>query len=514
MPSEPPLEPGGARDAGGAPRGAPGAGSAFEPWEPAELPEPPALRVRGLAALIGPGLLMAGANIGGGEWLFGPLVTAQYGGAVLWLATLSILSQVFYNLAVMRYPLFCGETIFVGFLRCRPGPLFWVAVYLLLDLGNYLPYLAANAAVPIATLILGRLPTASPDDAALVKTLSYGVYGLAFVPLIFGGKVYDSLERVMLAKLVFVLGYLSVAVLFLVSWGTKGEILSGFLRVGEVPEGASWATLAAFAAYAGAGGLTNTAFSNYARDKGWGMGAAVGAIPSAVGGRTIQLSHSGKTFPLDAAGLRRWRGWMRHILRDQCLLWAPACLVGMALPSMLSYEFIRGVKGVEGNAAAAMTAEAVGARHGAVFWLLTLLCGFAVLFPTQISNLDSMSRRWTDVIWLGVRPLRRLEGNKVKLVYYGLLASYAVWGFVALNLTPNPLVLAVLTGVLMNFGMAFSALHVLYVNLRLLPPEVRPGWALRLGLVGSSVFYTGISAAILAQKWPEIRAVAARVLGL
>lgn len=45
---------------------------------------------------------MVGANIGGGEWLFGPLVTGQYGGKVLWLATLAIVLQVAYNLSVMR----------------------------------------------------------------------------------------------------------------------------------------------------------------------------------------------------------------------------------------------------------------------------------------------------------------------------------------------------------------------------------------------------------------------------
>ena len=42
-----------------------------------------------------------------------------------------------------------------------------------------------------------------------------------------------------------------------------------------------WFMLAAFTAIAGAGGLSNTMFSNYTREKGWGMGARVGAIPSA-----------------------------------------------------------------------------------------------------------------------------------------------------------------------------------------------------------------------------------------
>src|SRR5687767_12919794 len=99
--------------------------------------------------------------------------------------------------------------------------------------------------------------------------------------------------------------------------------------------------LAAFVAIAGAGGMTNTLFSNYARDKGWGMGLKVGAIPSAVGGKTIRLSHVGKVFPLNDETRPRWRGWMRFIIRDQVVIWMLCSVLGMALPCMLSMELIR-----------------------------------------------------------------------------------------------------------------------------------------------------------------------------
>ena len=47
--------------------------------------------------------------------------------------------------------------------------------------------------------------------------------------------------------------------------------------------GRSWrsrniAMLGAFAGYAGGGGLSNSTYSNFVRDKGWGMGSRVGAI--------------------------------------------------------------------------------------------------------------------------------------------------------------------------------------------------------------------------------------------
>ena len=73
---------------------APHPGSRAMPrWDLGELPQSPRLTLRSWALLFGPGLVAAGAAIGGGEWLAGPLTTARYGGAILWLATVSILSH-------------------------------------------------------------------------------------------------------------------------------------------------------------------------------------------------------------------------------------------------------------------------------------------------------------------------------------------------------------------------------------------------------------------------------------
>ena len=149
--------------------------------------------------MLGPGLVLAGTSIGTGEWLFGPAVTAQYGGTLLWLASLSIVLQVFCNLMMMRYAIYSGEGIIVGGLRTPPGPLTWVACYAILDLAAIWPFNASNAAVPLAAAWLGRLP--SGDDMPLVKGLGYVLFILAFVPLIFGGTVYRMLEKIMTIKL-------------------------------------------------------------------------------------------------------------------------------------------------------------------------------------------------------------------------------------------------------------------------------------------------------------------------
>jgi hypothetical protein len=94
-------------------------------------------------------------------------------------------------------------------------------------------------------------------------------------------------------------------------------------------------------------------------------------------------------------------------------------------------------------------------------------------------------------------------GGRVKLLYYTIMVVYAGWGLLALRLTPNPLFLAIATAVLMNFGLAFSSLHTLWVNSTLLPPELRPPLWVRLGLVVCAVYYGGISAIALHQHWPR-----------
>jgi Mn2+/Fe2+ NRAMP family transporter len=71
-------------------------------WETGTLPDAPRITLRSWALLLGPGLVAAGGAIGGGEWLAGPLTTARYGGAILWLATVSIITQLFYNLEICR----------------------------------------------------------------------------------------------------------------------------------------------------------------------------------------------------------------------------------------------------------------------------------------------------------------------------------------------------------------------------------------------------------------------------
>jgi hypothetical protein len=276
--------------------------------------------------------------------------------------------------------------------------------------------------------------------------------------------------------------------------GVETSNLFGYLfKTGHFPP-LDWALLAAFASIAGAGGLSNALLSNYVRDKGWGMGAHVGAIPSAVGGHSITLSHVGKVFRLTRENMERWRGWVRHVTRDQFGIWMIGSFVGMALPCMISLQFIRNAP-VVGDRVAAMTAAAIAEQFPAIdqlLWFLTLLCGFLVLAPGQVFAADCIARRWTDVLWVTSRRAQRMGGNQVKYIYYGILIVYLLWGLFALSAF-DPLQIAKLGAGLGNIALGFTALHTLYINRTLLPRELRPHPLAQFMLLIGGMFFMSLS---------------------
>ncbi len=152
--------------------------SSIPPWTTADLPEPVPLRWKNWMSFVGPGIVMMGIQIGGGEWLLGPETTARYGGGLMWIATIAIIVQVFYNMECGRYALYCGEPVFTGFMRMRPGVRFWMGVMLLLNASALIPALSTNGAAILASLWLGHPPQQS--DQALVSGLAFAcLFGVA-----------------------------------------------------------------------------------------------------------------------------------------------------------------------------------------------------------------------------------------------------------------------------------------------------------------------------------------------
>lgn len=512
------------------------------PWEETELPEPAPLSWRNWASFIGPGIVMMGIQIGGGEWLLGPTVTRQYGGGLMWIATIAIIVQVFYNIECGRYALYCGEPVFTGFMRCKPFPGFWVGLMLLLNVAALVPGLSTHGAAMIAGLILDRPPTA--DDRGLVTWLSYACLAGVALPVLLGGKIYNLLQNVMTVKVIVVLGFCLLLGVTCVHWTNWRNVFSGFVEFGNVPvadangkEGlvnafsyyhthgqwpvvstASLVALGAFAGYAGGGGLANSTYSNFVRDKGWGMGSRVGAIASALGGRQIALSHAGKVFPITAENLERWKGWWRYILTDQVLVWAPGCFMGMALPALLSMQFAGSATiDKEQMAIAQSLVTADGLRHhgfapalAKVLWIAAIFTGLMVMLPSQMSILDDFSRRWTDTIWTANQHVRtKMAPNQIKWVYFSILATYCLWSLVCAYFFSNaPRLMTDFIANTNNIAIGLTSFQLLYINHTLIPKPLRPKWYQSTGVFACGVFYVGLSGLVFWYKiWPMIAAI-------
>jgi Mn2+/Fe2+ NRAMP family transporter len=147
-------------------------GGCLPDWEVADLPAPPPYRFgRAFRNVLGPGVIALGGSIGSGEWLLGPAITAQYGGRLLWIATIAILLQVLINTEAIRYTLYTGEPVFSGFMRCKPGSRFWAFFYMGVDFFGVWPGWAATAATALAAVWLGYMPQEA--DQNTVRVLAY-----------------------------------------------------------------------------------------------------------------------------------------------------------------------------------------------------------------------------------------------------------------------------------------------------------------------------------------------------
>jgi len=630
-------------------------------WGVADLPEPKRLGLKGLVGFIGPGIVMCGIQIGGGEWLLGPEITAKYGGSLMWIATIAIIGQMFYNIECGRYALYTGEPIFTGFMRNKPGPTFWIGCFVLLSIGAFIPALSTTASAVVVALFIGEVPN-STDYHIWMIVLSYAFLAIVTLPILVGGKVYNTLEKIMTAKVVIVLGFCLIVGLCFVSKSNWGRVFSGFLEFGmlpvEAPEdvnlngvfdgdesdfdrdgnpdviepqfsiqqafafhsnpagevdypqalkqagissdeifmvGGRQATvmdssdnavvvsvattislqigdararayplvlstraqdmsfvdidgdgkrdghnvsnvftapdvtlpimtlagisvIGAFAGYAGGGGLSNSTYSNFVRDKGWGMGSMVGAIPSAVGGRNVTLSHIGKVFPLTPENLRRWKAWWKYILTDQCLVWGPGCVMGMALPGLLSLEFAEYSEFYTdpaglGWAQALITAdgmrnasEILGPNWPNILWIMTCLVGLVVLLPSQMSILDDVCRRWTDVIWSGISSVReKMESNEVGKLYYRIMAMYVTWQFIICTfflIFADARSMVIVVANANNIALGTTALLIIYTNRRYLPKALQPRWYNIAGVALCAFFYLALAILVISNT-PE-----------
>jgi hypothetical protein len=473
---------------------APEARSGLDPWTRAELPLPPTPRGLQWVGVVGPGVIVLGAAIGSGEFLLGPAVFVRYGLSLLWVTSVAVFLQTVFNTELMRYTVATGEPAFTGFMRTAPSSTAWAWFYsVLYFLQIGWPAFAANAAGAI--FFLGARRLAGAADRETVYWIGVATFLACVSVLLVGRRIERTLELLNWVLVACILGsFLVLATIFVPpgTWLAGAAGLVGFDTAtggfALLPAGADYVLLAALVAYSGQGGVGNITLSNWARDKGYGMGGRAGYIPAAVGGTKVHLAHTGFTFEPDAEGMRRWRGWWRIVRADQWGVFFVGAILGMALPALLYATFVPLGTDIRGPGISATLAERVGARAGPMLAGSIAFLGAWILFKTQLDNVEGMTRAITDMLWTGSRRVRAWRGGDVRAVYYAVLAAIVLWGVVALRMAA-PIVLLQIGANVAGVVFIVASLHLLYVNTRLLPPALRPPAWRRAALVAMALFY-------------------------
>ena len=134
------------------------------------------------------------------------------------------------------------------------------------------------------------------------------------------------------------------------------------------------------------------------------------------------------------------------------------------------------------------SASFIGRGSGPLLGLFVAFLGGWILFKTQLDILDGLTRAITDILWTASSRIRAARGADVRVVYYAVLAVVVIWGIIALRLTQS-IILLQLGANMAGIVFIVASLHLLYVNTRLLPVELRPPLWRRLGLVSVALFY-------------------------
>jgi hypothetical protein len=336
---------------------------------------------------------------------------------------------------------------------------------------------------------------AGPEDARVVYWIGVATFLATVSVLLVGRRIERTLEILNWIMIVAILGtFLTLALLFVGprTWAAAAAGLFGFdlatARFKFIPPGADFFLLGAFAAYCGAGGVSNITLSNWARDKGYGMGQLAGYIPAAVGGKRVHLAHTGFIFTPTPESMARWRGWWRIVRADQWGIFFVGALLGMALPAILYVTFLPPGRDIRGLGIGAALAQAMGAQAGPLVAATVGVMGAWILFKTQLDIVEGMARAITDILWTGSRRIRDWRGGDVRVVYYSVLGAVVLWGVVALALA-RPIALLQFGANIAGLVFVIASLHLLYVNTRLLPVELRPPMWRRVSLVAMAVFY-------------------------
>jgi len=419
--------------------------SSLPPMPTAELPSAPPLR-----KLIGPGIIIAAVGLGSGEYILHPYITSQVGLTFLWAAVVGLGLQFFLNTEIIRYTISTGETILTGFMRSWRG---WGPLFIAMTVIPFAWPAWMTSAAEMITFPLG---------GGNVTAISIGGLILIGLVLTLSPIVYKTLERLEFLKIALVLFFAAFAVVALIGWEPWAALPSATIQgFGRMPQDVPTEVLVSAMVFAGGGGAVNLAISNWARDKGWGMGAHAPRIVSPITGQEEAGNTTGVQFEITEASIGTWKRWWKAVRLEQFVTFFLVTLVAVVVFSLLAYRTLGdGYGGSEDLAFIEREGIILGQAYG--YWVKVLfwVIGAVSLTFANLVVVDLVGRITSNILCTSVlRDSRTWTEAK--------LYSTVVWAVIALGIAilaaglDQPLVLLAIAAVLNGMVMVvYSALLV------------------------------------------------------
>lgn len=450
-----------------------------------KLPKPPSL-----FKTLGPTFILLGLALGSGELILWPYITAQYGLGLMWGAVLGISFQYVLNTEVMRYTLYRGESVFVGFKKMLPLLPIWFFV---------------------ATFVPWGLPGfSSAASQILVSTFGFGsekVFAIVFL-LIAGlilsaGKfLYNTMETLQKTVIMLGLPFILILTYILTESADWSAFLTGLVGVGDnylfFPSGVSIAAFLGAFAYSGAGGTLNLAQSYYVKEKGLGMGKYSTKISSLFSGGEKQVSIEGHNFKDTQANRKTWNDLWRVVNEEHFIVFWVLGFFTISILSVLSFSLLKGQQVGEGISFLFAQADAISLNINAFMGTLFLVVAFVMLFSTQVGVLESSSRIMSENILLMF--YKKNKKFNLSLAFYSVLWAQIVFGIIVLLMGfTEPRFLLTLAAILNAAAMMVSFPLLYFLNNKTVKPYYKPN-NFRVGVMAFATIFFAVFLVVVVRQ--------------
>ena len=429
---------------------------------------------------IGPSFIMLGLALGSGELILWPYLSAQHGLGLIWGGLLGITLQFILNTEVMRYTLYWGESVFVGFRRMS----IWLTLWYIVS--TFIPWSIPGFSSATTDIIVRFVPF-------LPKSLvAVGLLILTGLILSSGKSLYQTIEKFQKYVIFIGMPVIFVLVFLLAEPSHWQDLAQGLIGKGDgywfFPTGLAIGSFVGAFAYSGAGGNLNLAQSYYIKEKGLGMGAYMEKISGLFSGNAKPFSLEGQTFDHTPANIARWKQWWRLVTLEHALVFWLLGFISITMLAVLSYATVYGQDVQSGLSFLYAQSNAIAARTSSALGITFLIICAITLFSTQVGVMESSARIISEnLVLLGGTGKRKVN---LSFYFYCVLWTQLTLGAVIYVAgVQEPRLLLTIAAIFNAAAMMLSFPIVYFLNRSRIAPQFQAGWLRKLGIIVAVGFF-------------------------